>query len=91
MVLKKFTNVFLEEILGLPPRRDIKFTIELIPGIVPTMKAPYCMSTHEIVELKIYLKEMLHKGYIRPNISPKGAPSLFARKKDGTLRLCIDH
>jgi hypothetical protein len=47
------------------------------------------MSTPELVEIKVQLKEMLDKGYIRPRVSPWGAPSLFLKNKDGTLRLCI--
>jgi hypothetical protein len=49
------------------------------------------MSTPELVELKMQLKEMMDKGYIRPNVSPWGAPVLFVKKKDSTLRLCIDY
>eukprot|EP00253_Pinus_taeda_P018597 PITA_18597 len=49
------------------------------------------MSTPKLVELKLQLKEMLDKGYIRPSVSPWGAPILFVKKKDGTLRLCIDY
>jgi hypothetical protein len=49
------------------------------------------MSTPELVELKLQLKEMMDKGYIRPSMSPWGAPVLFVKKKDGTLRLCIDY
>ena len=54
-------------------------------------KSPYRMSTPELVELKLSLKEILDKGYIRPSVSPWGAPVLFVKKKDGTLRLCIDY
>jgi hypothetical protein len=54
-------------------------------------RTPYRMSTPELVELKLQLKEMMDKGYIRPNVSPCGAPVLFVKKKDGTLRLCIDY
>jgi hypothetical protein len=53
--------VFPEEVLGLPPRRDIDFSIELVPGAVPMSRAPYRMSTPELVELKLQLKEMLEK------------------------------
>jgi hypothetical protein len=83
--------VFPEEILGLPPRRDIDFSIELAPGVVPVSKTLYRMSTPELVELKLQLKEMMDKGYIRPSVSPWEAPVLFVKKKDGTLRLCIDY
>jgi hypothetical protein len=84
-------DVFPEEVPGLPPKRDLDFSIDLVPGAVPTSKVPYRMSTPELVELKVQLKEMLDKGYIRPSVSPWGAPTLFVKKKDGTLRLCIDY
>ena len=54
-------------------------------------KAPYRMSTPEMLELKMQLRELLEKKYIRPSVSPWGAPVLFVKKKDGTLRLCIDY
>ncbi len=58
-----------------------------MPEASPTSKAPYEMSTLELVELKLQLKEMLDKGYIRKNVSPGGALVLLIKKKDGTLRL----
>jgi hypothetical protein len=54
-------------------------------------RTPYRMSTLDLVELKLQLKEMWDKGYIQPSVSPWGAPTLFFKKKDGTLRLCIDY
>eukprot|EP00253_Pinus_taeda_P024166 PITA_24166 len=60
-------------------------------GETPTSKAPYRMSTLELVELKLQIKEMLDKGYIRPSVSPWGAPTLFVKKKENTLKLCIDY
>jgi hypothetical protein len=89
--LREYRDVFLEEVLGLPPRRDIDFSIELTPGAMPVSRTPYRMSTPELIEPKLQLKEMMDKGYIRPNVSPWGAPVLFVKKKDGTLRLCIDY
>jgi hypothetical protein len=89
--LREYRDVFLEEVPGLPPRRDIDFSIELAPGAVPVSRTPYRMSTPELIELKLQLKEMMDKGYIRPSVSPWGAPVLFVKKKDGTLRLCIDY
>jgi hypothetical protein len=56
--------MFPEEVPGLPPRRDIDFLIELTPGMVPTSRMPYRMSTTKLVELKIHLNEMMDKGYI---------------------------
>jgi hypothetical protein len=89
--LREYRDVFPEEVPGLPPRRDIDFSIELAPGAVPVSRTPYRMSTPELVELKLQLREMMDKGYIRPNVSPWGAPVLFVKKKDGTLRLCVDY
>jgi hypothetical protein len=89
--LGEYRDVFPEEVSGLPPRRDIDFSIELAPGAVPVSRTPYRMSTPELVELKFQLREMMDKGYIRPSMSPWGAPVLFVKKKDGTLRLCIDY
>ena len=90
-VLQKFKDVFPNEIPGLPPKRDIDFTIELVPGAAPVSKEPYRMSTLEMLELKKQMKEFLEKTYIRPSVSPWGAPVLFVKNKDGTLKLCIDY
>ena len=54
-MLKEFRDVFPDEILGIPPKRDIDFTIELVPGAAPVSKAPYRMSTPEMLELKMKL------------------------------------
>jgi hypothetical protein len=89
--LREYRDVFLKEVPGLPPRRDIEFSIELAPGAVSVSRTPYRMSTPELVELKLQLKEMMDRGYIRPSVSPWGALVLFVKKKDGTLRLCIDY
>jgi hypothetical protein len=52
---------------------------------------PYQMSTPELQELKMQLKELLDLGLIRPSVSPWGAPVIFVRKKDRSWRLCIDY
>ena len=62
----------------------------MLPGIAPVSKAPYRMAPVELKELQIQLQELLDKGFIRPSHSPWGAPVLFVKKKDGTLRMCID-
>jgi hypothetical protein len=61
-----------------------------VPGATLVSKTPYRMSAPELKELQMQLEELLKKGYIRPSVSPWGAPVLFVKKKDGTLRLCID-
>jgi hypothetical protein len=74
----------------LPPKREIYFSIDVVPGYALVPKTPYRMSTLELKELQMQLEELLKKGYIHPSVSPWGAPVLFVKKKDGTLRLCID-
>jgi hypothetical protein len=91
VILRNFRDMFVDEILELPPRREIYFSIDLLPGSAPISKAPYRMSLPELIELKIQLQELLDKEYIRLSVSPWGAPILFVKKKDGTLRLCINY
>ena len=64
---------------------------ELIPRTKPIFIPPYRMAPAELKELKAQLEELLSKGFIRPSTSPWGAPVLFIKKKDGSLRLCIDY
>jgi len=90
LVVQNFPEVF-QEVSGLPPEREIEFAIDLVPGTAPISKAPYKMAPAELTELKTQLQELLDKGLIQPSISPWGAPVLFVKKKDGSLRLCIDY
>jgi len=75
----------------MPPLREVEFCIDLTPGATPISKAPYRIALAELKELKAQLEELLEKGYIRPSTAPWEAPVLFVKKKDGTLRLCIDY
>jgi hypothetical protein len=84
-------DVFPDEFPGLPPDRDVEFVIELQPGTAPISKRSYRMPPKELAELKKQLQELLDKGYIRPSSSPWGCPALFVKKKDGSLRLCVDY
>ena len=90
-VVREFKDVFPEELPGLPPKRDVDFAIELIPGTAPISISPYRMAPAELLELKKQLQDLLDKGFIRPSVSPWGAPVLFVKKKDGTMRLCMDY
>jgi hypothetical protein len=90
-VVIEFPDVFLEELPGMPPDRDIEFVIELKPGTAPIYKTPYRMATPELAELKEHVKELLEKGFTCPSSSPWGAPVIFIPKKDGTQRLCVDY
>ena len=75
----------------MPPIREVEFGIEVMPGTAPISIAPYRMAPTELKELKVQLQELTDKGFVRPSYSPWGAPVLFVKKKDGTLRLCIDY
>ncbi|KAM1667659.1 hypothetical protein ACFX2K_047084 [Malus domestica] len=90
-VVRHYPNVFPDDLPGLPPDRDVEFSIDLLPGTDPISLTAYRMAPAELRELKIQLQELLDKGFIQPSSSPWGAPVLFVRKKDGTLRLCIDN
>jgi hypothetical protein len=75
----------------MPPDRDIEFAIEWQLGTAPISKRPYRMPPAELAELKKQLQELLDKGFIRPSTSPWGCPTLFVKKKDESLRLCVDY
>nr|CAD1817226.1 unnamed protein product [Ananas comosus var. bracteatus] len=82
----EFPDVFPAELPGLLPDRKIEFVIDLIPGTASVSKAPYRMPPAELVELKAQLQDLLDKGFVKPSVSPWGAPVLFVKKKNGTLR-----
>ena len=89
-VVSKYEDVFPDELPGLPLRRVVDFGIELHPGTSSNSMTPHRMTPVELQELRVQLHELLDKGFIRPSTSPWGAPVLFAKKKDKTLRLSID-
>jgi len=90
-VVREFLDVFPNEIPDMPLVREVEFCIDLTPGATPISRTPYQMGPTELKELKIQLEEHLEKGHIRPSTSPWGAQVLFVKKKDDTLRLCIDY
>nr|GEX88275.1 putative reverse transcriptase domain, aspartic peptidase domain protein [Tanacetum cinerariifolium] len=90
-IVSEFPDVFPDELPVIPPVREVEFNIELIPGSEPISKAPYRMAPIELKELKDQLQELLERGFIRPTVSLWGAPVLFVKKKDGSMRLCIDY
>ncbi|KAI3822213.1 hypothetical protein L1987_09799 [Smallanthus sonchifolius] len=90
-VVCNFTEVFPEDLPGVPPDREIEFQIDLLPGAEPVAKAPYRLAPSEMKELMSQLEELTEKEFIRPSISPWGAPVLFVKKKEGSMRMCIDY
>jgi hypothetical protein len=87
----KYPDVFSSDYSRLPPQREVEFGTECVPSTDPISKAPYRMASSELKELKEQLQELLDKGFIHPSISPWGAPVLFVKKKDGSMRMCIDY
>nr|GFB08151.1 putative reverse transcriptase domain-containing protein [Tanacetum cinerariifolium] len=90
-IVRDFSEVFPEDLPGLPPTRQVEFQIDLIPGAEPVAQAPYRLAPSEMKELSDQLHELSDKGFIRPSSSPWGAPVLFVKKKDGSFRMCIDY
>ena len=91
-VVKDYPDVFLEELPGMPPDRDIEFLIELLPGTGPISKRPYQMPANDLEEIKKQIKELLEKGYIRRSSSPWGAPVVGVKtggSRVGGPELCV--
>jgi hypothetical protein len=90
-VVCEYPNVFLTDYSRLPPQREVEFGIEYMPGTNPISKAPYRMVSLELKELKEQLQKLLDKAFICPSTSLWGAPMLFVKKKDRSMRMCIDY
>jgi hypothetical protein len=90
-VIREFSDVFPDDLFGMPPERVIEFNIELQHSTAPISKALYKMSPVELKELKIQLQGLQDKGYIHPSISPWGCAMLFVERKDKELHLCVDY
>ena len=87
----EYEDVFSDELLRLPPYRDVDFIIELHLGTSPISMNSHKMVPIELQELKVQLQELLDRGFITPSTLPWDAPVLFAKKREETLRLCIDY
>ncbi|GKB73791.1 hypothetical protein Tco_0935203 [Tanacetum coccineum] len=85
-IVHDFMKVFLEDLPGLPPARQVEFQIDLVFGAAPVVRAPYRLAPSEMQELSAQLQELLDKGFVRPSSSPWGAPVLFFKKKDGSYK-----
>ena len=80
-VVKEFPNVFPNELLGMPPKREVEFSVDLISRTSLISMAPSKMAPEELKELNVQLQELVEKWFIRPSVSPWGAPILFVKKK----------
>ena len=90
-IVTEYPDVFPSDLPGLPPDRQVEFHIDLVPGTAPVAKPPYRLAPSEMKELMAQLQELMEKGFIQPSSSPWGAPVLFVKKKDGSMRMCIDY
>jgi hypothetical protein len=90
-VVCEFSDVFPDDLPGLPPDCDVEFKIKLLPGTAPISRRPYRMPPNELAKLKIQLGDLLQKGLIRPSSSPWGCPAIFVKKKDQSLCMCVDY
>ncbi|CAA0826072.1 Uncharacterized mitochondrial protein AtMg00860, partial [Striga hermonthica] len=90
-IVCEYLDVSPDDLPGGPPDRQVEFTIDQIPGAGPVSKAPYRMAPKELQELKAQIQELLKLGFICPSVLPWGAPVLFVKKKDGSMRICIDY
>ena len=86
-VVREFPDVFPEEFPGIPLEREVDLSIEIVRRTTIVSRVPYRMAPAELKELKVQLQELLDKGFVQPSVSPWGAPVLFVKKKDGTLRM----
>jgi hypothetical protein len=90
-IVCEFPDVFPEDLPGLSPERDVEFVIELKPGTTLISRRSYWMTPNELAELKTQLQDLLEKGFIQPSSSPWGCAAIFVKKKDQTLRMCVDY
>ncbi|KAH0669190.1 hypothetical protein KY285_023348 [Solanum tuberosum] len=90
-VVKEFQEVFPDDLLVFLPEREIDFGIDLLLDTRPISIQPNRMARAELKELKEQLKDVFDKGFIRPSDSPWGTLVFFVRKKDDSLRMCIDY
>jgi hypothetical protein len=92
LIEDEFPDIFPDSLPdGLPPDRGDAMKIETDPNADPPVRPIIRLSIAELDELKKQLDELLRKGFIKPSTSPYGAPVLFVKKKDGTLRMCVDY
>ena len=91
LIVREFQEVFPNDLLGVPPKQEFDFDIDLLSDTNPILIPPYRMAPAKLKEMNLQLKDLLDKGFIQPSISPWGAPVLFVKKKDGSLRMCVDY
>ncbi|GJR77728.1 putative nucleotidyltransferase, ribonuclease H [Tanacetum coccineum] len=91
LIVKEYLDVLPEDLPDIPPYCQVEFRIDLVPGAAPIAKTPYRLAPTDMQELMKQLQELLDKGFIRSSSSSWGAPILFVKKKDGSMRMCVDY
>ena len=89
-MVSEFPVVFPDDICELPPEREVQLIIDLVPGANPVSITPYRMSPVELAEVKAQVQDLLSKQFVRPSVSLWGAPVLLVKKKDGSMRMCVE-
>ena len=90
-ILDRHTKVFGKIPHGVPPDRGIEHVIELKEGAKLVMITPYCHPKKHKDEIEKEIKEFLEMVHIRPSKSPFALAVVLVKKKDGTMRMCIDY
>ena len=91
-ILEKYKDVFSEGFLKeIPNRGELNHKIRTIPGAMPQVRSHGRLSPGETMEIRTRIKELLEAGNIQKSKSPWSAPILFVKKKDGTMKMCIDY
>jgi len=90
-LIENFCHLFPGEIpTGLPPKRDIQYHIDLIPGSILPNKPAYRMNPKDTMEIQRQVEELKEKGLIRESLSPCAVPALLVPTKDGGMKMCVD-
>jgi hypothetical protein len=91
LVACEFPDAFPKDLSGMPPDQDVEFIIELQLGTARISRRPYKMTPKELAKFKVQLNKLLDNGYIRPSSLCWGCPALIVKKKDQSLRRCVDY
>ncbi|MCO5561094.1 hypothetical protein L7F22_014715 [Adiantum nelumboides] len=91
-LLTEYSDVFSSDLpRGLPPTSDVQHRIDVLSGTKPVSKSPYRLSASEAKEVESQLADYLARGFIRLRTSPWASPVLLVKKKDGSMRMCVDY
>ncbi|GJS53703.1 hypothetical protein Tco_0627065 [Tanacetum coccineum] len=90
-IVRDFLEVFPEDLLGLPPTRQVEFQIDFVPSVALVARSPYRLDPSKMQELSNQLQDLSDKGFIRRSSSPWGAMVLLVKKKDGPFRMCTNY